>query len=66
MNDEESAGVEHLLTPDEAALRLRVSAEQVRALIRRGKLSAVNVGGGSKRPLYRITEQALRQSSRRP
>jgi len=48
-----------LLTPAEAADELRVSAEQVRCLIRRGELTAVNVGTGSKRPLYRITRRAL-------
>ena len=48
-----------LLTPDEAAGRLKVTAEQVRSLIRKGQLAAINVGTGSKRPLYRITPQAL-------
>jgi excisionase family DNA binding protein len=48
-----------LLTPAETADELRVSAEQVRCLIRRGELTAVNVGTGSKRPLYRITRRAL-------
>ena len=43
-----------LLTPDEAARRLRVTAEHVRALIRSGRLAAINVGTGPKRPLYRI------------
>ena len=48
-----------LLTPEETAERLRVTAEQVRCLIRKGQLAAINVGSGKKRPLYRITEQAL-------
>jgi excisionase family DNA binding protein len=48
-----------LLTPDEAAALLKVTAEQIRSLIRQGQLSAVNVGSGKKRPLYRITQQAL-------
>ena len=48
-----------MLTPDEAAQQLRVTAEQIRSLIRKGRLSAVNVGAGKKRPLYRITPQAL-------
>ena len=48
-----------LLTPEETAERLRVSAEQVRCLIRKGQLAAINVGSGKKRPLYRITEHAL-------
>jgi len=50
---------EDLLTPDEAAKRLKVTAEQVRSLIRKGQLAAINVGTGPKRPLYRITSQAL-------
>jgi len=33
--------------------------EQVRNLIRHGRISAVNVGTGKKRPLYRIKQQAL-------
>jgi len=48
-----------LLTPGEAAEYLHVSLEQVRSLIRHGQLSAANVGTGPKRPLYRITQQAL-------
>ena len=50
---------EHLLTPNQAATYLNVTPEQVRSLIRQGQLSAVNVGTGPKRPLYRITQQAL-------
>ena len=49
-----------LLTPDEAARRLKVSPEHVRALIRSGRLAAINVGTGPKRPLYRIPLCALR------
>ena len=48
-----------MLTPDEAAQYLKVSTEQVRSLIRRGLLSAVNVSTGSKRALYRIKREAL-------
>lgn len=50
---------ETLLTPDEAAARLKVTSEQVRSLIRKGRLSAINVGTGEKRPLYRITQGSL-------
>ncbi len=50
-----------LLTPTEAAQQLRVTPEQVRSLIRQGQLAAVNVGTGAKRPLYRITAEALRE-----
>ena len=48
-----------LLTPNEAAIKLKVTPEQIRSLIRKGQLSAVNIGAGTKRPLYRITQQAL-------
>lgn len=48
-----------LLTPGEVAAHLRVTAEQVRSLIRTGQLAAVNVGTGPKRPLYRITPEAV-------
>jgi excisionase family DNA binding protein len=50
---------EQLFTPNEAAVKLKVTPEQIRSLIRKGQLSAVNVGTGTKRPLYRITQQAL-------
>lgn len=50
---------EQILTPDEAAIKLKVTAEQVRSLIRQGQISAINVGTGKKRPLYRITQRAL-------
>jgi excisionase family DNA binding protein len=49
----------HLLTPGEVAERLRVTAEQVRCLIRTGQLAGVNVGAGMKRPCYRITPDAV-------
>jgi excisionase family DNA binding protein len=52
-------GSRQLLTPEETAERLKVSAEHVRALIRSGRLSAVNIGTGLKRPLYRIPASAL-------
>lgn len=48
-----------LLTPEEVARQFRVTSEQVRCLIRRGQLAAVNVGTGPKRPLYRITPEAV-------
>ena len=52
---------EPLLTPDEAAKRLRVTAEQVRNLIKKGQLGAINVGTGPKKPRYRITLTALQE-----
>lgn len=59
-NDQDpNLGQDQLLTPNEAAVKLKVTPEQIRSLIRKGQLSAVNVGTGSKRPLYRITQQAL-------
>lgn len=48
-----------LLTPDQVAEHLRVTAEQVRCLIRTGQLAAVNVSAGTKRPCYRITPDAV-------
>ena len=53
-------GQDQLLTPNEAAVKLKVTPEQIRSLIRKGQLSAVNVGTGMKRPLYRVTQQALK------
>jgi len=47
------------LTPKEVSSRLKVTPEQVRSLIRHGRMSAVDVGTGVKRPLYRIPERAL-------
>ena len=48
-----------LLTPEEAANRLKVTTEQIRCLIRKGQLPAINVGSGTKRPLYRIAPMVL-------
>ena len=53
-------GQEQLFTPNEVAAKLKVTPEQIRCLIRKGQLSAVNVGTGPKRPLYRITQPALK------
>ncbi len=50
---------DQMLTVKEVSTRLKVSSEQVRTLIRQGQISAVNVGAGKKRPLYRITHEAL-------
>jgi hypothetical protein len=41
--------------------KLKVTSEQVRCLIRKGQLAAINIGSGKKRPLYRITEHALHE-----
>jgi excisionase family DNA binding protein len=56
-----AAFTRELLTPTEVATELRVTAEQIRSLIRRGELAAINVGAGAKRPLYRIRRQALNE-----
>ena len=48
-----------LLTPSDVAEYLHVSPEQVRTLIRKGQIAATNVGAGSKRPLYRVTQKDL-------
>ena len=58
-NSKSIYAVKHLLTPHQAAAYLNVTSEQVRRLIRKGQLQAANVGTGKKRPLYRITHQAL-------
>ena len=50
-----------LLTPSDFAARLKVTAEQVRCLIRTGRLRAINVGTGNKRPLYRLSAEAVEQ-----
>jgi hypothetical protein len=59
INQDINLGQDQLLTPNEVAIKLKVTPEQIRSLIRIGQLSAVNVGKGPKRPLYRITQQAL-------
>lgn len=50
-----------LLTPEDVSRLLKVTAEQVRSLIRKGRLKAVNIGAGAKRPLYRVTSEALEE-----
>jgi len=50
---------DRMLTVQQVAARLNVSDGTVRALIRRGKLPAVDVGAGS-RSTWRIPESALR------
>jgi excisionase family DNA binding protein len=57
--DKHILAIEKVLTPDEAAAELKVTSEHVRSLIRKGRLSAINVGTGKKRPLYRITQWSL-------
>lgn len=45
----------------DAAKRLNVSESQVRRLIRRKKLRAINVGAGKKRKAYRIKKTDLEE-----
>ena len=54
-----NSNVTPLLTPSDVAAQLKVTAEQVRSLIRSGRLLAINVGSGKKRPLYRVSKEAL-------
>jgi excisionase family DNA binding protein len=49
------------LTLTEVAKKLNVTTEQVRKLIRKGLLPALDVGTGIKRPLYRVTSQGLNE-----
>lgn len=51
----------NLLTPDEVATDLKVTAEQVRSLIRHGRLMAINISNGKKRPLYRVSSRDLQE-----
>ncbi len=48
-----------LLTPPDVARMLRVSPDSVRTWIRSGKLKAVNLGDGLKKPRYRVTRDSL-------
>lgn len=50
-----------LLTVASAAERLTTSPDHVLNLIRAGKIKAVNVGRGLKRPRWRIAPEALKQ-----
>ncbi len=59
LGEEASTGPATWLTPEEAADLLKVSAEHIRALIRAGRLKAVNLAIGKKRPLYRIRATAI-------
>lgn len=58
-NSARESPVAQLLTPQQVAQRLQVTPEQVRSLIRSGRLMAVNVGAGPKRPCYRISQRDL-------
>ena len=49
----------HFLTPPEIASILRVKPDKVLDWIRQGKLKAVNVGNGPRRPRYRVSKENL-------
>ncbi len=49
----------HYVTPPAIADRLGVDAHRVIAWIKRGQLAAVNIGDGSQRPRYRVSEADL-------
>ena len=46
---------EKLLDPKDAAARLNITEEQVRAFARDGDLKFINMGRGAKRPRYRFS-----------
>jgi excisionase family DNA binding protein len=54
-----SMGMVELLTLREAAQRLKITPEQVAALVHDGEISYVNVGRGRKRPRMRFTHQDI-------
>ncbi|HEY8766149.1 MAG TPA: helix-turn-helix domain-containing protein [Dehalococcoidia bacterium] len=56
LTDVRSSG--DLLTPDEAALMLRVSPSTVRRMVASGEIAAMQLGGHSGRPI-RISAAAL-------
>jgi excisionase family DNA binding protein len=47
-----------MLTPEDVADEFAISVEQVRRLIRRGELAAVNIGA-PRRPTYRVSRASL-------
>src|SRR5436190_15222911 len=48
-----------LLDSKEAARRLRITEDQLGALVQDGEISYINVGRGTKRPRRRYTEEDL-------
>ena len=49
-----------IFTPGEVAKRLNVTPQTVYNLIRDGPLNATNIGGGHRRPIWRIKEEDFR------
>jgi len=50
---------EPLLTPQEVAYRLSLTPKTVREYIKSGRLDAVNINEGGKRPTWRIRAESL-------
>jgi hypothetical protein len=53
-----------LLTLKDTAARLRTTGEQVKGLVRDGKLKAINVGRGTIKPRYRFAEADIEDFER--
>jgi hypothetical protein len=49
------------LTPQETALRLNITTDQLAAFTADGEISYINVGRGKKRPRRRYTEQDIQE-----
>jgi excisionase family DNA binding protein len=50
-----------LLTPEQAALRLSITEDQLGALTHGGEISYINVGRGKKRPRRRYAEEDIQE-----
>ncbi len=58
--------MEKVLSVQQAAMRLNVTPDMVRKVIRLGRLKAANLSEKGRRPYYIITEAALQEYDRRP
>jgi excisionase family DNA binding protein len=54
-----------LMTIEEVAERLQVSAMQIRILIDSNQLAAINVGNGKQKPRWRISREAVAEFEQR-
>lgn len=50
-----------LLTPEQAALRLNITNDQLSALTKDGEIAYINVGRGKKRPRRRYKEEFINE-----
>ena len=50
-----------IFTPGEIAKRLNVTPQTVYNLIRDGELKATNIGGGHRKPIWRIKEEDFQE-----